>query len=488
MMAAVATMVMSLGELLGPAAGDLAGLEIHDLVADSRQVGPGAAFVALPGLHGHGLDFADDARARGAAVVVYEPSAAHPTVAAPSVAVPGLAQRVGELAQTFFWRSRDPIALTGVTGTNGKSTVAYLMAEARTRLGHACGYLGTLGVGVPPTLTPQALTTPDCLTLHRSLRALDTEEAAMEVSSHALAQDRIAGLGFTTAVFTNLSRDHLDYHGDLESYRAAKARLFSLDGLEHAVIFIDDPFGAVLAGRLPAGVVPTTVSFAGNAHIEGRLVECGLGGITVEARTPNGTATIDSPLLGDINAENLLLALGALLTLDTPLDDASAALAQCSGLPGRMELIDRADSGAAIVIDYAHTPDALRRVLGNLRRFTDAGLWCVFGCGGERDAGKRSGMGTAASAADHIILTDDNPRGEDPATIIDDIRRGIEPGAEVYVEHDRRAAIELALGRAQAGDVVLIAGKGHETVQIVTDGSRPFSDRAVVEETLGASV
>ncbi len=487
MMAAVATMVMSLGELLGPAAGDLAGLEIRDLVADSRQTEPGAAFLALPGARGHGLDFADEARARGAAVVIYEPSTAHAQVPAPSIAVADLSQRVGELARTFYWRSREAVVLTGVTGTNGKSTVAYLIAEARTRLDHPCGYLGTLGAGVPPALVPQALTTPDCLTLHRSLHALDVSEAAMEVSSHALAQDRIAGLGFTTAIFTNLSRDHLDYHGDLESYQAAKARLFSLDGLEHAVIFIDDPFGAVLAGRLQAEVVPTTVSFAGNAHIEGRLLESGLSGIKVEAQTPQGTATIDSSLLGDINAENLLLALGGLLALDTPLEDASAALAQCAGLPGRMELVDRADAGAAIVIDYAHTPDALRRVLGHLRRCTDSGLWCVFGCGGERDVGKRPAMGAAASAADHIVLTDDNPRGEDPETIVADIRRGIEPGVDVSIEHDRRAAIELALERARSGDIVLIAGKGHETTQTVADESLPFSDRAVVEETLGAS-
>lgn len=487
MMAAVATMVMSLGELLGPAAGDLAGLEVRDLVADSRQVEPGAAFVALPGLRGHGLDFADAARARGAAVVIYEPSGDYPEVPAPSVAVAGLTQRIGGLAQKFFWRSREPVVLTGVTGTNGKSTVAYLLAEARTRLNHPCGYLGTLGAGVPPALAPQALTTPDCLTLHRSLRALDVEEAAMEVSSHALAQDRIAGLTFTTAVFTNLSRDHLDYHGDMASYQAAKARLFELEGLEHAVIFIDDPFGAVLADRLPADVVPTTVSFAGNAHIEGRLIESGLSGLSVEARTPHGTATIDSSLLGDINAENLLLALGALLTLDTPLEDASSALAQCAGLPGRMELVDRSGAGAAIVIDYAHTPDALRRVLGNLRRCTSAALWCVFGCGGERDVGKRPAMGAAASAADHVVLTDDNPRGEDPAEIVAEIQRGIEAGVDVVIEHDRRAAIELAVARAGSGDIVLIAGKGHETVQIVADRSLSFSDREVVEEILGAS-
>jgi len=487
MMAAVATMVMSLGELLGPAAGDLAGMQIHDLVADSRQVEPGAAFVALPGARSHGLDFADDALARGAAVVVYEPSAAHSDVPAPSVAVPELTQRLGMLAQIFFSRSREPVVLTGVTGTNGKSTVAYLTAEARTHLGHACAYLGTLGAGVPPALTPQALTTPDCLTLHRSLREFSTGEAAIEVSSHALAQDRIAGLNFTTAVFTNLSRDHLDYHGDLESYQAAKARLFSLDGLEHAVIFIDDPFGAVLAGQLPAGVVPMTVSFAGNAHIEGRLVESGLKGVTVEVQTPSGAATIDSALLGDINAENLLLALGAMLTLGTRFEAACTALAQCAGLPGRMELVDRADAGAAIVIDYAHTPDALRRVLGNLRRFTNAQLWCVFGCGGERDAGKRPAMGAAASTADYIVLTDDNPRGEDPAAIVTDIRTGIEPGVKVTIEHDRRAAIALALEQAHVDDIVLIAGKGHETRQFVAEGSLPFNDRDVVEELLGES-
>ena len=257
--------------------------------------------------------------------------------------------------------------------------------------------------------------------------------------------------------------------------------------MEHAVIFGDDPFGADLAGRLPGSVVPTTVSFAGNAHVEGRLIESGLSGVTIEARTPQGTATIDSPLLGDINAENLLLALGGLLALDTPLGDAGTALAQCAGLPGRMQRVDRADGGAAIVIDYAHTPDALRRVLGNLRRWTDASVWCVFGCGGERDIGKRPAMGAAASAADHVVLTDDNPRGEDPAAIVADIHRGIESGVDVSVEHDRRAAIGSSIERAAPGDIVLIAGKGHETVQTIGDRSLPFSDRAVVEELLGAS-
>jgi UDP-N-acetylmuramoyl-L-alanyl-D-glutamate--2,6-diaminopimelate ligase len=486
MMAALATFAMGLGELLGPAAGDLAALEIRDLVADSRQVTPGAAFVALPGGRSHGLQFVPEALARGAAVVLYEPSAGAASAPPPSLAVPELGRRLGTLARTFFGHGREPMTLVGVTGTNGKSTVAYLVAAARTQVARRCGYLGTLGYGVPPALEHQRLTTPDCLTLHRSLRALDTHEAALEVSSHALAQDRIAGLTFTTAVFTNLSRDHLDYHGDLESYQAAKARLFKLEGLEHAVVFIDDPFGAVLAGSLPGTVVPTTVSFAGNAHIEGRLVASSLQGITVEAHTPQGRATIASPLIGDINAENLLLALGALLTLDTPLDTACEALAACEGLPGRMQVLG---GGATpwVVIDYAHTPDALRRVLGTLRALTRAELWCVFGCGGDRDTGKRPAMGAAASTADHIILTDDNPRSEDPAAIVADIRAGIEAGANLVVEHDRGKAIDLALEGARPGDIVVIAGKGHESVQLVAGRQIPFSDREVVEMRLGVA-
>jgi len=485
MMAALATMVMSLGELVGPSAGDLAALEIRDLVADSRQVTPGAAFVALPGGRSHGLDFAADAMARGAAVVLYEPSAQHPASPSPSVAIPDLRLRLGDLASRFFGSAGEPMVLTGVTGTNGKSTVAYLVADARTQSGHACGYVGTLGFGVPPTLERQSLTTPDCLTLHRTLRGLGTLEAAMEVSSHALVQDRIAGLSFTTAVFTNLSRDHLDFHGDIESYQAAKARLFEVDGLEHAVIFIDDPFGAVLAGRLPPGVVPMTVSFAGNAHIEGRLIASTLEGIRVEARTPQGRAVIESHLIGDVNAENLLLALGTLLTLDTPLDLACASLSSCQGLPGRLELLGGGEA-PWVVIDYAHTPDALKRVLGSLRQMTDADLWCVFGCGGDRDRGKRPAMGAAASIADHIVLTDDNPRGEDPAAIVAGIVSGIDRGTDFVVEHDRRAAIRHVLERARPGDIVVVAGKGHEAMQLVAGRELPFSDREVVESWLGS--
>ncbi len=486
MMAAVASVVMTLGELLGSHAGDLASVEINDLVADSRQVTTGSAFVALRGATTHGLAFARQALERGAVVVLYEPSGDEPDLPQPSLAVPELGARLGELAQRFFGHGRAAIDLIGVTGTNGKSTVAYLTAAARTEFGARCGYLGTLGYGVPPTLASQALTTPDCLTLHRNLRALDVREAAMEVSSIAIAQNRIAGLRFESAVFTNLTRDHLDYHGDFASYKAAKARLFDLDGLRHAVIFVDDPFGAELASTVARRVPTLTVSCKGDADITGRIIASSFDGMTLAVRTPTGAATLASPLIGDINAENLLLALGALLTLDMPTAAACNALGSCTGLPGRMQLFGGAGQ-PRVVVDYAHTPDALERVVADLRVRTQGELWCVFGCGGERDPGKRPDMGSAASRADHVVITDDNPRRENPRAIVADIMRGIPAGRDVVIEHDRRAAIATAVARARPGDVVLVAGKGHESVQIVGQHAEPFDDRAVVAELLGGA-
>jgi UDP-N-acetylmuramoyl-L-alanyl-D-glutamate--2,6-diaminopimelate ligase len=485
MMAAVASVVMTLGELLGPQAGELGDLELTDLVADSRQITPGAAFVALGGATSHGLQFVDEAVARGAVAVLYEPPAGG-DVPQTSVAVPNLSGRVGELAQRFFGRDREPMELVGVTGTNGKSTVAYLTAAARTAMGTRCGYLGTLGFGVPPSLAQQSLTTPDCLTLHRNLRALAAAEAALEVSSIAIAQNRIAGLTFKSAVFTNLTRDHLDYHGDIDSYKAAKAQLFDVDGLGHAVIFVDDPFGAELARSVGQKLETLTVSLSGNADISGRIVTSSFAGLTLAVETPAGSATIESPLIGDINAENLLLALGALLTLEADADAACSALGRCSGLPGRMQRFG-GSGGPSVIVDYAHTPAALERVLTTLRAHADGVLWCVFGCGGNRDIGKRPEMGRAASLADRIVITDDNPRDDDPAAIVADILQGIPPHAVAVVEHDRRAAIAMACAQAQAGDVVLIAGKGHETGQIVGNHCVPFDDCQVVTELLGSA-
>ncbi|HEY8518436.1 MAG TPA: UDP-N-acetylmuramoyl-L-alanyl-D-glutamate--2,6-diaminopimelate ligase [Gammaproteobacteria bacterium] len=478
---------MTLGALLGAEAGQLAGLEITDLVLDSRAITPGAAFVAVPGGRAHGLDFSAEARARGAAVVLYEPGSGHHIVPAPSLAVRNLKARLGVLARAFF---RHPArAITGVTGTNGKTTVAYLVAQALTGRAEPCAYVGTLGYGVPPALETHSLTTPDCLTLHRELAAIGAPLAALEVSSIGLEQERVAGLSFSTAVFTNLTRDHLDDHGDLASYQRAKAKLFERTELEHAVLNANDPFAAELARHLGPRVELLRTSVGGRqpAELVAHVERSGLDGLVLRIDAGvRGSARLRSPLIGEHNAENLLLAAGALLANGLTLADACAALEAARPAPGRMEVVQASGPGPVVVVDYAHTPDALARVLATVRSLTRGAVWCVFGCGGDRDRGKRPLMGEAAArAADHVVLTDDNPRSEDPAAIVADIRAGIGAHASVLVIHDRRAAIAHAVRHARPGDLVLIAGKGHETVQIAGGVARPFDDRAAARDALG---
>jgi UDP-N-acetylmuramoyl-L-alanyl-D-glutamate--2,6-diaminopimelate ligase len=486
MMAVLLDARKTLGELLGAAAGRHARLALTDLTLDSRAVTPGAAFVALAGARSHGLDHAAEALARGAAIVLYEPTPQHLVAPGPSLPVPGLRARLGELARTFFDTASAP-GLIGVTGTNGKTTVAYLVAQALGEPRRPCAYIGTLGFGIPPRLTRHSLTTPDVLTLHREIAELAAPRVAMEVSSHALAQDRIAGLTFDTAVFTNLTRDHLDEHGDFASYGRAKARLFTLPGLAHAVLNADDPFAATLAASLPAGCELLRTSTRGaDAELTGRIHRSGLAGLELEIAGKFGRGRLQSKLIGDFNAENLLGALGALLAQGSSLRAASAALEGAKPAPGRMEVLGRNGNGPAVVVDYAHTPDALQRVLATLKGVTTGELWCVFGCGGDRDRGKRPLMGgIAAELADRVVITDDNPRGEDPGAIVADIRAGVRDHPHVVVIHDRRAAMRYAIERARPGDVVLVAGKGHEPEQIVGADRRPFDDRAVALELLG---
>jgi UDP-N-acetylmuramoyl-L-alanyl-D-glutamate--2,6-diaminopimelate ligase len=488
MMAALATHGRMLGEILGADAGSFARLPVTDLTLDSREIVPGAAFVALEGAKEHGLRYAADALARGAAVVLYEPSAVYADPPSPSLAVPKLKARLGELAHAFFALRPEP-ALIGVTGTNGKTTVAYLTAQALAAPQRACGYIGTLGYGVPPKLTRHALTTPDTLTLHREIAAMRSPRVALEVSSHALAQNRIAGLKVRTAVFTNLTRDHLDEHGDIATYGRVKARLFQLPELEHAVLNVDDPFGASLAANLAHGceVIRTSVRSARGADLSARLKRADLDGLDLEISGRFGTARLASKLIGDFNAENLLGALGAVLAEGVPIRDACAALASAVAAPGRMDVLGGSPDNPWVVIDYAHTPDALQRALKTLEALGPRKIICVFGCGGDRDRGKRQLMGgVAAGVADRIVLTDDNPRNEDPAAIVRDIRAGIGDHADVVTIHDRRTAIRAALEHAQPGDVVLVAGKGHETEQIQGSERRPFDDRAVALELLGS--
>ncbi|HEX6993181.1 MAG TPA: UDP-N-acetylmuramoyl-L-alanyl-D-glutamate--2,6-diaminopimelate ligase [Gammaproteobacteria bacterium] len=491
MMATLSAIAITLGELVGPSAGPLAAAPIRDLVLDSRTAHAGAAFVALKGTRDHGLRHAADALARGAEVVLYDPDelageTVADAVADRAVAVPRLAARCGELAGKLYGPAMRHVELAGITGTNGKTTVAHLVAQAMARAGRRCGYVGTLGNGLPDALERHALTTPDCFTLHRELAALAANggtHAALEVSSHALAQDRIAGLAIRTAAFTNLTRDHLDAHGSLDAYGAAKARLFERAGVRYAVVNVGDVFGARLAERLASGATPIRVAAAdvGSVDLGARVTSRGLEGLELELHGRFGDAGLRSPLIGTFNAENLLVALGVLIAWELPLADACAALESCSAPPGRLDVVNPHAGSAApyVVVDYAHTPDGLERVLDTVRSLATGDVWCVFGCGGERDRGKRAPMGAIAAArADHVIVTDDNPRGEDPDSIVRDILDGVGAHPHVVVEHDRAAAIRKAIRGARPGDVVLIAGKGHETTQRIGADERPFSDRA----------
>jgi UDP-N-acetylmuramoyl-L-alanyl-D-glutamate--2,6-diaminopimelate ligase len=488
MMTALAARAKTLGDLLGAAAGRHARLPITDLTLDSRQVRAGAAFVAVPGAREHGLAHASEAVERGAAIVLYESSNVFADPPEPSLAVPSLKARLGELARAFYADVAMP-TLVGVTGTNGKTTVAYVLAQVLSQPQRPCGYVGTLGYGVPPALTAHGYTTPDTLTLHRELAELGAPRVAMEVSSHALAQERIAGLTFHTAVFTNLTRDHLDEHGDLASYGEAKCKLFRLPGLQCAVVNADDAFATTIAAGLPPGCKLIRTSSRGAAvELSARLKRSDLSGVELEINGKFGAARLVSKLIGSFNAENLLSALGALVAQGMPLAAACAALGNAKPAPGRMEVLGGPPRNPWVVVDYAHTPDALHRVLTTLEAAVTGELWCVFGCGGDRDRGKRPLMGAAAAdLADRIVLTDDNPRSEDPAAIVREIRAGVGEHPRVSVIHDRRAALKTAIERARLGDVVLVAGKGHESEQIVGGERRAFSDRAVVAELLGGA-
>jgi len=472
---------------------------IAGLTLDSRAVEPDDAFVALKGGRGHGLDHAGDAIARGARVVLWDPAegrdAAVAGTSVPFVAVRELRDRLGAIADRFYGSPSSRLTVAGVTGTNGKTTCAWLLASAVDRLAHRGAYLGTLGSGFPPAVEGGSLTTPDVVTLHRQLRALADAGAthvAMEVSSHALDQRRVDGVRMRVAAFCNLSRDHLDYHGTMERYALAKQRLFRLPGLEHAVINVGDPVGARFAGALGPGVVLTAVAVGGDAPAAPRFVHVvrvasSERGLELDIRGHFGARRLRSRLIGSFNAENLAVALAVLLAWQFGVDDALAALGECTAPPGRMEGY-RMPGGVLAVVDYAHTPDALAKALAAVRAHARGRVLVVFGCGGERDPGKRPLMGeTAERLADRVIVTDDNPRGEDADGIVATILRGIRRPADVLVERDRALAIRAAIAEARPGDAVLIAGKGHEDYQIAGGERRHFSDRECLAAHAGVA-
>lgn len=476
---------------IAPVARDVA---LSDLTLDSREVRAGSAFLACRGTQRHGLDFMRDVMDRGAAAILWEPDGA---VSAPPadaqvvmVAVPGLSAQASRIADRFFASPSRQLDVIGVTGTNGKTTCAWLLAQALSACGQASAYLGTLGAAFDGTLVAGELTTPDAVTAQRRLAGFRDQGAravAMEVSSHALAQQRVAAVKFHAAVFTNLTRDHLDFHGDMARYGAAKASLFEREDVRLRVFNVDDAFGAALAAR-PAFRERIACSSRGAAGLQGRYLNArdlrfSRDGLRFTLDSSFGAAEVTAPLVGAFNADNLLAVLAVLLGSGVPLKQAVDAMAGLAAPSGRLESFTAAQR-PLVVVDYAHTPDALEQALLALRRHCQGRLLCVFGCGGDRDRGKRPQMGAvAARLADQVILTDDNPRTEEPQAIVADIVAGMASGAATII-HDRRAAILRAVATATAEDVVLVAGKGHETCQIVGAERRPFSDQRVVREAL----
>ena len=492
----------ALSELLAGMASDLPEVQVTDITSDSRLVKPGALFLACQGVNGHGLEYVDAALAAGAAVIAWEPAE---KIAAPSlpdsvisVAVESLGDRAGEIADRFFAAPSAVMQLTGITGTNGKTTVAWLVSQALSRLGDPVAYMGTLGYGVVPELAPSALTTPGCILVHRRLRELldrKVSGAVLEVSSHALDQGRIDGVRLNVAAFTNLSRDHLDYHADLDAYKEAKARLFKVSSLEAAVINVGDSFGAQLAGELDGDLRVITVALTGSSDEEPKAeLMAGFealadAGLRLEFSGAFGSGELRSSMPGSFNAENLLVATGILLANGYTLGQAITALQSVTPPPGRMQRVQSKQGGPTVVVDFAHTPDALTKVLTSIRPQVKGRIICVFGCGGDRDQGKRAEMGAiAVRLADHVIVTNDNPRNEDPAQIFAGIQAGMDDSSSHEVVPDRAAAIQAAIRMADLQDWVLIAGKGSENTQIIGDKAESFSDADVAAAELeGAS-
>jgi UDP-N-acetylmuramoyl-L-alanyl-D-glutamate--2,6-diaminopimelate ligase len=484
------------------ARGDLAGdPDVTGVTGDSREVAPGAVFFALPGAARDGHDYVAEAARRGAVAVVAERSV--PAAPAALLLAPSSRHAMAVAAANFHGRPGDALLVGGVTGTNGKTTVAWLVEACARAAGVPAAMLGTVVHRWPGTERRATHTTPESTAVQAMLaeaRSAGARLAVLETSSHALAQERVSGMRFRAAAFTNLTRDHLDYHGDLERYFAAKRRLF----LEHlapegtAVVNVRDPWGARLADQLGPGRRLWRYGGRTGDELRAEEVVAGLSGIAATVHTPAGTVSFRSPLVGAFNLENLLCATGLALALDLPPAAVSRGLTESTGAPGRLERV--AARGISAFVDYAHTDDALTRVLETLRALGPRRIVCVFGCGGDRDHGKRPLMGEAAArGADLVIVTSDNPRSEDPASIIGEIVPGLEragqqrlsasqlclDGRGFAVEPDRRSAIRLAVAAAREGDAVLVAGKGHESTQTIGREQLPFSDVDEVRQALG---
>lgn len=480
---------------LDDAAGRVA---VTGVVHDSRAASRGVVFVAIPGRRADGAAFALDAIGRGAIAVVSE-SAAPPDVRVPWLVTADARVALADLAAIFHRHPSRELTLVGVTGTNGKTTTTYLLASMFDAAGMPCGRLGTVTFRVGPSPSDErdaSHTTPEASEVQRLLRDMRTkgcEACAMEVSSHALALHRVDYLRFAAAIFTNLTRDHLDFHGDMQQYFAAKRRLFEmLPPGAPAIVNVDDPRGVELAASLPRA---TTFAIDRKADVRATRIDYTLEGLAFSVETPRGTLAIRSSLVGRPNVSNILAAVATGVVLDLPTEAIERGIAALEQVPGRFQPVSSTADDVRVVVDYAHTDDALKNLLETARPLAAGRLITVFGCGGDRDRSKRPLMGAVAGRlSDFVVLTSDNPRSEDPKRIVEEIMRGLSPtpepgapkreGTPFVVELDRRRAIEHAIRAARPGDLVLLAGKGHETYQVIGDRTLPFSDVDVARTAL----
>jgi UDP-N-acetylmuramyl-tripeptide synthetase len=467
---------------------------VRALASDSRRVAAGDAFIAWPGYANDARQFVRGAIADGARACLVEAAGAEAFDWAELDAVaalPDLKRHAGRIASVFMGEPSRRLTMLATTGTNGKTSTAWWTAQALARLGRRCGLIGTLGCGVPPLadgdsgdLSAPGLTTPDPIALHRTLRDFvdaGLDACAIEASSIGVAEHRLDGMHLDAVMFTNFTQDHLDYHRTMQAYWQAKARLFEWPDLKAAVVNLDDERGAALADQLRGGAIALwTYSTRHEARLRAQNLRYHDGGLAFDVLEACTHASVRTRLIGHYNVSNLLAVIGALRTMGVDLADAARACAALTPVPGRMQRVPGPPTAPEVVVDYAHTPDALEQALLALAPYAHkrgGRLWCVFGCGGNRDAAKRPLMGAvAARHAQHVVVTSDNPRDEVPAHIIGQIVAGLAAPAAATVLEDRSAAIEHAIGSADGADVILLAGKGHEEYQEVRGVRRPFSD------------
>ncbi|MGB1799441.1 MAG: UDP-N-acetylmuramoyl-L-alanyl-D-glutamate--2,6-diaminopimelate ligase [Gammaproteobacteria bacterium] len=480
----------SLSELLIGFVEDIAPINVSGIAIDSRLVNKGDLFMAYRGSTVNGIDYIDDAIKAGAVAILVdkdeELDAA--SISVPTISIANLRKQAGVIISRFYNEPSEQMHLVGVTGTNGKTTVSYMTAQVMHALGKQSAVIGTIGNGPFGRIESDKTTTPDPVKLHSLFAEWvnNIDAVAMEVSSHALDQGRVAGTHFDTAIFTNLSRDHLDYHQSYEEYADAKFQLFKSSGLSNAIINIDDDYGVKFVKQLPEDLKVIAYSTKvkileiDNQNIQFvycEKIETDQFKTVLTVQSPWGQVTIQTALLGAFNIDNTLAVFSALCLYGLSAEEVAKALSEFNGVPGRMECFSKQDK-PLLIVDYAHTPDALEKALQALKPYSEGKLHCVFGCGGDRDAGKRSQMGSIAEAlSDHIVITNDNPRTESEERIVEHILEGIKDKSNVTITHDRSEAITATFLNADADDIVLVAGKGHETTQQIGTTFYPFSDR-----------